>query len=395
LTLIGCNQSGTNQAAHDESIPKEGSIRTFDLKKLSEVSALKLSDLGAIDIQYIPLSTNSKTVIPQIEKLIFSKSYFLTKSIHSINMFRYDGSFVAEIGKNGRGPDEYASASDVDVDPQTESIYIGDGTQSRFLVYSKSGALLRTFESPQKGYMSFRFTRYGIMSYFANFHGNIGNSYLLIDTNGVVLEKYPNHYPIQQNDRGFSIENENIFYVYNDQLYKKEIYSDTVFLYNDKVFVPHLIIDAGELSLSTVTRTNANDKSFSDVQAVLRSIILPINLFEFNDFLCYHFGATINGRYGLFSFFGSRKYNLNKLISMSEGVIDDIDGGPSLQIRTTKDANTLISWIDAFALKNHVTSETFKKSNPKYSEKKKELINFVNNLKETDNPVLVMVRLKK
>jgi hypothetical protein len=309
-------------------------------------------------------------------------------------MFRHDGSFVKEIGKNGRGPNENASASDVDVDPQSESIYVGDGTQSKLLVYSKGGALLRTFESPQKGYMSFKFTRSGILLYFANFHGNIGNSYLLIDTNGVILEKYPNHYPIQQNDRGFSIENENIFYVYNNQLYKKEIYSDTVFLYNDKVFVPHLIIDAGALSLSTSTRTNANNKSFSDVQAVLRSIILPIDLFEFNDIICYHFGATINGRYGLFSFFGSRKYKLNTLISMSEGVIDDIDGGPNIQIKTIKNTNTLVSWIDAFALKKYIASETFRSSNPKNPDKKKELERIAESIKDTDNPILILISIK-
>jgi hypothetical protein len=56
---------------------------------------------------------------------------------------------------------------------------------------------------------------------------------------------------------------------------------------------------------------------------------------------------------------------------------------------------TLISWIDAIKLKAHVTSETFLNSTPKYPEKKKELEKLANSLKETDNPVLMLVKLKK
>jgi len=46
-------------------------------------------------------------------------------------------------------------------------------------------------------------------------------------------------------------------------------------------------------------------------------------------------------------------------------------------------------------LKEYIASNEFKESNPKYPERKKELEELVNGLKETDNPVLVLVRLKK
>ena len=55
----------------------------------------------------------------------------------------------------------------------------------------------------------------------------------------------------------------------------------------------------------------------------------------------------------------------------------------------------LISWIDTIKVKAHVASEAFKNSTPKYPEKKKELEKLANSLKETDNPVLMLVRLKK
>ena len=55
-------------------------------------------------------------------------------------------------------------------------------------------------------------------------------------------------------------------------------------------------------------------------------------------------------------------------------------------------------WSDyniLYQIKVRVASNEFKNSSPKYPEKKKELEKLANSLKETDNPVLMMVRLKK
>ena len=82
------------------------------------------------------------------------------------------------------------------------------------------------------------------------------------------------------------------------------------------------------------------------------------------------------------------------LFKPEEGIINDLDGGVNILPLTIKDDNTIIGWVDAIKLKAHVASETFKNSSPKYPEKKKELEKLASGLKETDNPVLVMVRLK-
>jgi hypothetical protein len=51
--------------------------------------------------------------------------------------------------------------------------------------------------------------------------------------------------------------------------------------------------------------------------------------------------------------------------------------------------------VEAKQLKDHVASVDFINSEVKLLEKKKELEKLANSLKETDNPVLVMVSLKK
>ena len=82
------------------------------------------------------------------------------------------------------------------------------------------------------------------------------------------------------------------------------------------------------------------------------------------------------------------------LFNPEEGIINDLDGGVNILPLTIKDDNTIIGWVDAIKLKAHVASETFKNSSPKYPEKKKKLEKLAGSLKETDNPVLMMVRLK-
>ena len=55
----------------------------------------------------------------------------------------------------------------------------------------------------------------------------------------------------------------------------------------------------------------------------------------------------------------------------------------------------IITLINPFNLKTYVASAEFKSIIPKYPEKKKELIKLADSMKETDNPVLVLVRLKR
>lgn len=97
----------------------------------------------------------------------------------------------------------------------------------------------------------------------------------------------------------------------------------------------------------------------------------------------------------IYSFIGSKTSEYQALINAGDGFINDLDGGPNFVPLTIKDDNTLIAWVDALQLKKHVTTNAFKNSKPKYPEKKKELVELAGRLKETDNPVLILVRLKK
>lgn len=375
-------------------------IKTFDLKELPKFTKVKLSDLGFMDIEYIPLETNEQSVIsftdnvfipgiPPI-KIVAGEGFYIIKQGKTILRFRDDGSFVTKIGKVGRGPNEFTVAHDIDINIKDRNIYLVSAWQKKFNVYSESGEFKRSFNMPLYAPIDFRFVDNNILCYCENHMGNIETSYTLLDTNGFVIKSFPNKYPFKNRD-GFVLRSENLFYKFNNKLFKKEAYSDSIYVYDKMDFKPHLVIEVGKKLITPDVR------SIYDGRYIAKNYIQQLNLFEFGDYVYYDFIYKFELPNVLltYSFIGSKKNNYQALFIRSEGIINDLDGGPNIIPRTIKDDNTIIALIDALQFKAYVSSVAFKNSVVQYPEKKKELEKLGNNLKETDNPILILAKIKK
>ena len=80
---------------------------------------------------------------------------------------------------------------------------------------------------------------------------------------------------------------------------------------------------------------------------------------------------------------------------------NDLDGGLPLTLGARnyyyyiEDGSEYVAFlINPFALKNHVGSDAFVNSSPKYPDKKIALEKLARSLDENDNPVLMIVKLK-
>jgi hypothetical protein len=369
-------------------------VMVFDLKKLPDASIIKLSDLGFTDIEYVPLESNEQCMISGTEdlltgnKFIIGERNYIIQRYTTILEFNTDGSFITRIGTKGRGPNEFTAAHDVKIDPNSKEIYLLAGWQKKFFVYSENGKIIRTFPitfSPS----DFHFIGDNILCYSENHMGDIQNSYTLIDKTGKVIKYYPNKYPFKNHD-AYGITGENLFYKFDNKLFKKEVYSDTIYSYNNEKFAPHMIIQVGDKLITPQARTEFDSRYLAE------NFIIPLNLFEFGDFVYYEFVYTFAlPKVLIYSFIGSKRNSFKALINTKQGIKNDLDGGPNILPKTIKDDNTVIGWVDALKLKAHVASDAFKNSTPKYPEKKKELEKLAERLKDTDNPVLVLLRLKK
>jgi hypothetical protein len=359
-----------------------------DLRKLPEKRTLKLSELGVADVQYIPLETSPECMIKSIRNVIFGKDFFLIQYFADINMFRYDGSFVTKIGTIGRGPNEFTNAHDADINPKTGSIYVADGFQQKFIVFNKSGKVIRTFKTPLTGALNFKFTDDGILCYYANHMGIVENSFILIDTLGNIIKNFPNKYPWKRTVPNVIFLGENIFYRFNGNLLKKEIYTDTVYAYRNKSFTPNLIIDVGKLRLTPEIREK-NDAKF-----IMNNFLTPMNLFEFGNYIYYEIVIPWEGKTEGLSWIGSKDGKFSVLFDPEIDLINDFDAGPNIWPKTVKENSTLVSWIDAIKLKQYVISTDYMTLKPLNSEKKKQFEKLAQSIDESDNPIIMLIKVK-
>lgn len=80
------------------------------------------------------------------------------------------------------------------------------------------------------------------------------------------------------------------------------------------------------------------------------------------------------------------------------GIINDIDGGLMFQPEyyfIEDDRELICNLNNSNDIKSHVSSNDFKNSIPLFPEKKKEFEKLADKLNETDNPVLMVIRLKE
>ena len=377
LFAIGCQNSNTNT---------EFNFKSFELKESPKTTGLSLSELEFKVIEYIPLESNDLCLIKSINEIRFGESFFLIKSFNNVLKFNIDGTFSSKIGTIGRGPNEYTDVMDIDINKENQDIYLVSTWQKKFIAYSKEGDFIRAFHCPQNT-SNFRITRDGILCYNRNTLGNVEASYNLMDFDGSEIKNYSNRYQWVKSQRDMYVfVYENLFYRFNNTLFKKEVYSDTIYVFEGLNFKPRYVITAGKRLITPEARSKFNPIYIG------KNYIIPFNMFAFGNYIYYEY--AIEQKF-IFGFIGSFKDNFTAYINQGQGLINDLDGGPNIWPRTIKDDNTVISWIDAITIKNHVSSKAFKNSTPKYPEKKKELEKLADSLKDTDNPVLVMVSLKQ
>jgi hypothetical protein len=131
----------------------------------------------------------------------------------------------------------------------------------------------------------------------------------------------------------------------------------------------------------------------------------PGTMFETKHFIVLEFSYLDRGAISLIDkktkkIFLALKYEetIGSWVKSKACIINDLDGGMPLsdiKYYSENGEEFITTLINPFDLKVYLTSDEFKNTVPKYPEKKKELEKLANSLKETDNPVLMIVRLKK
>ena len=83
-------------------------------------------------VEVVPLETTGKALIGLVGKiLLLPNGNVLIKSTASMFMFSPEGKFLFQIGKNGRGPEEYLTIDDVCLSQDARELWILGGCEDR------------------------------------------------------------------------------------------------------------------------------------------------------------------------------------------------------------------------------------------------------------------------
>lgn len=401
IYTCSCGIERTNDSADAKK------ILVIDLlsKPASEIT--KLSEI-AEDIEYIPLQTTPGSLIgPFILKIIKrdDRIYLRNSGLDGeILCFSIGGKFLYKISNIGRGPEEYTSATDFDVSSDNKTLFVLSPANHKLVLYDITNTGFTFQKSVSlKNPVPYKF---GIVPGTNNallaippWMGNEPALSVLINTAGNTLWMKPNCYKFVKKT-GTIASSEMLVYSIPDMVCFKEEFSDTVFYVDARSAssYPRMIINThGTLATSAMrggTEIPGRDATRIDY------------IFETTRYVFFWYLTTESLNGILFDRKTEKKYNLNKINPnddlqsqlQKQGLKDDLSGGPDVKIEFRNNYisdGKIFSTVETMTLKKYVAGADFKNAKVRYTEKKKALEKLVASLKETDNPVLVLVRLKK
>lgn len=363
ITLISCS---TN---------KDG-LLTIDPLDLGE-EPFTLSFL-ADDIEYVPFSNDMLFSAQLVNDYCIIDSGIILSTNLGVLRFDGEGGFINRIGEMGRGPGEYINSINLAVNNSLSNIYVLD--RDKICLYDLEGHFVSNIPLPDSIYTHQIEMLSGKLFINCNPLG-LGRYYWLItDTMGELMGSKLNPAPPVS-----VIRDESFFYSLGYNIFYWNIRSDTIFSVSpDLTYKPVMLFANKDLMVPDIKTIKVGQTiDFMSVEYLFETSRYVVLRFFYNVYT----SALIDKRSG-------KRY----VSKIREGILNDIDGGLSFEPRNgcfeEYGVEYLVSFVDAYTIKSHVNSEEFRKSVPKYPEKKKKLEELANSLEDNDNPVMILVKLK-
>ena len=179
-----------------------------DLTSITDPNVTNLSELGS-DITYIPLVTNAGCLIKKIDKLIYEGGSYFLGSINKLQLaeggspffvepknelyrFSKNGEFICQISREGEAPSEYKRIKDFMFNESNNTIEIFSGKEVK--EFSLEGIWKKKTNIEYDQVASLGHTNNQFLGFIDNSRGQNEYSFVLIDTNGKIINKFENKY---------------------------------------------------------------------------------------------------------------------------------------------------------------------------------------------------------
>ena len=335
---------------------------------------IMLNELAS-DIRYVPLETTDDCLMNNE----FYIMQYTGEDIITSGIFHFDknGKFLNKIGSKGQGPEEYLQGLFAFGDWKNKLLYVQNWTT--LTCYGFDGTFVRSVPTPQlnmgaAGLFDENHILYSNDIYYAD-KANPIQLYMVDSQNGKTVSKWRGH--LEENKKyGMILTSRDFMFNYDNSLFYKPALENVIF----KILSPK----KRQLVYKFDCSGKDIDVSADEVDPKKRFQFLSVYWAkETAQYLFVNYGMKNISRLGI--------YDKEKKTFTNVTIKDNLAGGYDIHPAWTSDDNHLLMVYYAGGL---LQDKEKRYSTGLLPERKKELDELLKNIKEDDNPVVILVTLK-
>ena len=323
-------------------------------------------------VRYLPLETTDDCLLGYcyIRKI---QDFILAWDYDGCYLFSAKtGKFISKIGHKGDDPEAYFMTHRNFYNPYNQLLYF-IGYNKDLVKYTLQGEFAGKIRIPESSYRGSTANVIDVLdesslcAFFSNNNGRETKRIMLFDEKGKVKKMYPNTRIIKTN-KDILLIPDGLFYRYQNKLYFKEEYIDTVYQVSGQQLQPKYVLNFAPYTIPYEKRYDYDD----------REVVTARSIYE-NDFYLMFYYYRYKVKYlGVYN----KTTGKSTFYLYDKGIKDDLNNFMPISIYTANDDGSFIGYLYA--------PDVYK-----YVEKNK--ANMTGNLKSLksispdDNPVIVFM----
>lgn len=372
LILVACETKVTNQSSGTAVINMEQAFNKKEQFNLSRIARM---------VDYIPLESKEECLIDAALRVFLSKDYIITIAARQMVLFdRHTGKFVREIGHFGKDPSGYGYTLFVmPYDEQKEVLYAGGWNTHSYYGYSFDNKLIKKINASPNTDSFARLNDSINVAYIKNYSGEEEKKLVLFNEENSCVKYFPNYSKFEINTKDVvSWGIEGSFYRFNNSLYFYELFNDTIFEVSEDKLAPRYILNKGKYAPPYEKKMSVE---FMDKEAI--HYFLMRNVYESQNNVFFSFRYENSEHLGLYSKLDQKTYMFDS------GLGNDLDNFVPFYPKSIYQNRYLTGSVEASEI-----LEWFK-NNPELAKKLPANLQKLRDMKETDNPVIMIAELKE
>lgn len=377
LVLISYFVSSCDQ----HNLENKETLEIVDIENAFEKRApININDISR-DCNYIVLETTNESLIGSNYTVYSDEKYLVAIDRKRILLFdRGSGKFIRTIGNSGSGPNEYSNTYVKMPYNEEKRVFYADRSRERY-EYDINGKLLNTRKGPELVYDFVNIDEYTYAAFIDNYLGDEKNKMIIFNETDSIIKIFPNYQSFPFNGSINVFVTNSWFYKLNNQLHFCERFSDTLFNVTPDSLIPRFVFNKGAYTFPYELR--------NDMIVPENKYFYTENILESSKYLFYTF--RFNKKVYTAVYDKKQKNTIvNDYIGESgDGYINNLNDFVPLELSSINGKGELTCTIDAFKVKKWL------QTNSEKFEKLPENIKKLKYVNESDNPVVVIARLKE